>query len=604
MAGDKEFKIRIDTQGNSAGAKEVANAIDGVTAAAERAEQTIQPPIDPRELKPAADSLEALTDKVEQLRRELRGVSVGSDQFEVVANRVKAAEKELGAAEEKARRLGATLSRRGDAGMAVLEFSRMIEDSQYGLRGMVNNLPTLISMLGGPAGLAGVLSLLAVIGVQVWESMGRGTRENTKDLEKLSEELETARKFYEELRQAALQDLQARGSNDQSRLEFIQRIAAMEERIAAARDTAEALRSRRSGEISLAEEKLRLAREEAQIALAGGETAKALAKAREDSQKRILALEKQISEEARQRELAPLRRAVDATGAQKEDAAIDRDRARADLSEIEVERQKLAEALNASQNARLQQVEALQKELEQARADLAAEAANPRGGIGESSVRREALEDRIEQIPEEVAKLFQRPENETEILARLAGGRAELEQAQANADAATERWSKAADALTEAVNRLREGEERGAIDRDAEDRRTEIANDQSALDAIQLQRTDAAQRSREQIEGVLAAVLGAIGEAANQPAVQTQAEQVRKIIADGLQASEEGQVSEMLRRLVDRISTGDARRAGLLQQVLQVLDISANTDRNLESQLRDILGRVQALEANQGNPNY
>ena len=603
MAGDKEFKIRIGTEGDPSGAKEVERAIDGVTDSAERAEKTVITPIDPADVKPATDSIEALTEKVEKLRRELRGVSVGSDQFEIVANRVKAAEKQLGAAEEKARRLGATVARRGDTGMAVLEFSRMIEDSQYGIRGMVNNLPTLISMLGGPAGLAGVLSLLAVIGVQVWEQMGKGTKDNTKDLEKLSEELEKAAKFYEELRQAALQDLQARGSNDQSRLEFVQRIAAMEERIAAARDTAEALRARRAGEISLAEEKLRLAREEAQIALAGGETAKALAKAREDSQKRILALEKQISEEARQRELAPLRRAVDAAGAQKADTAVDRDRARADLSEIEVERQKLAEALNASQNARLQQVEALQKELEQARADLAAEVANPRGGIGESSVRREALEDRIEQIPKEVAKLFQRPENETEIQARLTGGRAELEQAQANADAATERWSKAADALTEAVNRLREGEERGAIDRGAEERRTQIASDQSALDAAQGQLAGAAQRSREQIEAVLAAVLGAIGEAANQPAVQTQAEAVRKVIADGLQASEEGQVSDMLRRLVDRISTGDARRAGLLQQVLQVLDASANTDRNLESQLRDIMGRIQALEANQGNPN-
>jgi hypothetical protein len=54
------------------------------------------------------------------------------------------------------------MGRRGNAGLAVLEFSRLIEDAQYGVAGVLNNIPTLTMLMGGPAGLAGAVSLVAV----------------------------------------------------------------------------------------------------------------------------------------------------------------------------------------------------------------------------------------------------------------------------------------------------------------------------------------------------------------------------------------------------------------------------------------------------------
>ena len=47
-------------------------------------------------------------------------------------------------------------------GRAVLDGSRALEDLQYGVAGVLNNIPGLISSLGGPAGLAGAVSLVAV----------------------------------------------------------------------------------------------------------------------------------------------------------------------------------------------------------------------------------------------------------------------------------------------------------------------------------------------------------------------------------------------------------------------------------------------------------
>jgi hypothetical protein len=48
------------------------------------------------------------------------------------------------------------------ASVALLELSRAVEDAQYGIRGVLNNIPGLAIALGGGAGLAGAASLAAV----------------------------------------------------------------------------------------------------------------------------------------------------------------------------------------------------------------------------------------------------------------------------------------------------------------------------------------------------------------------------------------------------------------------------------------------------------
>lgn len=47
-------------------------------------------------------------------------------------------------------------------GAAILEGSRALEDLQYGIAGVLNNIPGLVQMLGGGAGMAGAISAVAV----------------------------------------------------------------------------------------------------------------------------------------------------------------------------------------------------------------------------------------------------------------------------------------------------------------------------------------------------------------------------------------------------------------------------------------------------------
>lgn len=55
-------------------------------------------------------------------------------------------------------------------GRALLEFSRAAEDAQYGIAGILNNIPGLVQAMGGSAGLVGVISLGVVGAYQLYRN--------------------------------------------------------------------------------------------------------------------------------------------------------------------------------------------------------------------------------------------------------------------------------------------------------------------------------------------------------------------------------------------------------------------------------------------------
>lgn len=74
-----------------------------------------------------------------------------------------------------------------NSGRAVLEASRAIEDLQFGVVGVLNNLPGLVQSLGGGAGLAGVISLVAVGLFQIVPQIARMGKEVKLTAEELKE---------------------------------------------------------------------------------------------------------------------------------------------------------------------------------------------------------------------------------------------------------------------------------------------------------------------------------------------------------------------------------------------------------------------------------
>lgn len=113
-----------------------------------------------RQAHELASTLAAVDAEQKRLNADLMSALSGYDAVDAAmeeiaqsSNRAAAAMGKIGAASKSS---GANI------GQAALEGSRALEDLQYGIGGVVNNIPSLIMALGGGAGLTAVISLLAV----------------------------------------------------------------------------------------------------------------------------------------------------------------------------------------------------------------------------------------------------------------------------------------------------------------------------------------------------------------------------------------------------------------------------------------------------------
>lgn len=72
-------------------------------------------------------------------------------------------------------------------GQGMLQVAYFMDDVQYGIRGIMNNIPGLVMAFGGGAGLAGVISIAVLAGAKLYEWMGN-TEAKSKELAKAIEQ--------------------------------------------------------------------------------------------------------------------------------------------------------------------------------------------------------------------------------------------------------------------------------------------------------------------------------------------------------------------------------------------------------------------------------
>jgi hypothetical protein len=205
---DKEVKIDFQTTANTKGAKEVVKETDKVTEALDRQEKGSRDAAEAADrqskettqgARETEEAIERVVDDAQRLREELDKTdgldpSVRQEVTKVAdsMDRAAAAGKNLATAKEGVRKSSR------NSGMAMLEFSRAVEDAQYGIRGVLNNIPGLVQMLGGGAGLAGAISFAAVALTQLIERLAKfdgSTREAVQTLEVARDQIE---EFYKE----------------------------------------------------------------------------------------------------------------------------------------------------------------------------------------------------------------------------------------------------------------------------------------------------------------------------------------------------------------------------------------------------------------------
>ena len=93
-------------------------------------------------------------------------------------------------------------------GQGALQAAYFFDDLQYGIRGIMNNIPGLVMGFGGGAGLAGAVSLAVLAGAKLYEWMGK-TEDKSADLaKKMKEQSKEIAESYRESLRASYQALQ------------------------------------------------------------------------------------------------------------------------------------------------------------------------------------------------------------------------------------------------------------------------------------------------------------------------------------------------------------------------------------------------------------
>ena len=114
------------------------------------------------------------------------------------------------------------------SGMGILEVSRAIEDAQYGIRGVLNNIPGIIQSFGGSMGLAGVVSIAAV-GVTVLGKRLYDLATNAKENEARTKALTAANEKFASGVKAAASNLENFREQQRKSAEEAKNAARMEE---------------------------------------------------------------------------------------------------------------------------------------------------------------------------------------------------------------------------------------------------------------------------------------------------------------------------------------------------------------------------------------
>lgn len=168
-----------------------------------KVEIRIETTSDQKGIKAAEKSINDLKKEASALQKDLNNASIGGQEFQRLSEEIGTVNKQISDAEAKHRDYvkssGGMQSATKNNGQALLTLGRIVQDGQYGIGGMVNNIEGLTMSLGMGAGLAGVLTLVGV-GLQLFtKKLQDAANMVDKDGKKFVSATELIKDFNEQL---------------------------------------------------------------------------------------------------------------------------------------------------------------------------------------------------------------------------------------------------------------------------------------------------------------------------------------------------------------------------------------------------------------------
>lgn len=467
-----------------------------------------------------------------------------------------------------------------NAGFAVLEMSRAFEDSAYGIRGVLNNIPGLVLSLGGGAGLAGVISIAAVAASTLWTKLNGGTSSAKKETGDLLETYKQLLEVYSELDERSAED---REKAAKAAAEGLKRaLGGVDTDMKVSTDAAGLQGAREAAALSLqlTQDRVRLAELEKALTLATGTDALKLAKEREAVIRRIYDTELGIAETGRQQALSQAEAGTAAAGRKLGIATADAQGKQQTLAAAQAEQDKLNDELARRTTERVRllnetvaKIKAQNEELKQ----LALETGNYE--LTADIIRREPGEIRRAQ-----EKLGKPSWEEEDLAARRDAMDPQIAELTQKSQAAADAQQQAADAMQEATRALLTLREQQDVDRTKE-------GQIKATEEIGKVGQDVTKAAVDAIEAIKASA------AANTPAGQEAISGIQSLIADTTpDAQQGGQLAGLLQRLANNLTAKDQVLSNGINQMIRTVTNLTSKYQGLTDRIKDLETRVNQIK--------
>lgn len=198
------FKLLIQSEADLAGLDAYLKSLAHADAAQVKADGSLQK---------VSDEAKKTEMTFGQLERELNQARLALSMLTPSDSRLGDLQKHIaGLSGELAKSRGGMQGFRGDIGQSALMMAQFADDAQYGLRGIMNNVPGLVMALGGGAGLAGVLSIGLLAASQLYDKLSssseaeQGPKDIKDEVSRMKAALDAAKSAAEEAYQVKLDD--------------------------------------------------------------------------------------------------------------------------------------------------------------------------------------------------------------------------------------------------------------------------------------------------------------------------------------------------------------------------------------------------------------
>jgi hypothetical protein len=547
---DKEVKIRIDTDADTSGAKQTEQALDQVSASAQKANA--------------------------QSANLAKSTNTSANGFKSMGTGVQ------------------------NVSFQLQDFAVQVGSGTSAMRAFSQQAPQLLSAFGPYGAVAGAFIALAPIIINAFAGGEQGAKKAAEEAEKYAAVVDALAEVFERFSKERRESIERGSDNNAKRLSDLSKEQQANQAILNLETEREKRRIQADGNLEIARGRLTLALQEKQLATSTGETALRLARDIEATKQRILEKEREIAELVRQQDAKAAQQKVADAGKARESATADEDFAIRQQRDAAVAMESNTATLIKEREKREESIRLIEQQIEKLKQELVDN--QDTVGSGPENARRMREIEELKKQRDEAAKPSQAE----------ADADSKRDSLTKEFNAATEARIKASVAATEADNthaRL-QNEANQLLENQKQERETAV--NQSAFNA-QSDFATGKQQVADDLAAKVGNFLQSINLPAPEQnsGVRYFLDQLAALAEGGIDSTERQAAEAAMQKIIGLSNSSTGEKAALFQNVSTTFESANKADAKLAEILERQNGindeyrrRLETIEGAMRNPNH